>query len=165
MRYLVLWQALLIGAVVAVTAPPALAQKNEGIGLLGPRATTANPGSRVNRVRRGPPSDTTRRDGCQPANPSDEAKIDKLLCTNRTLRRKDERIARLTGELTRPLETAEQILTAHNAWLESRKPCAEKETDKAIVACLNPLYDTRLRDLEKLKGAEPTPEPSARRRK
>ena len=132
MRHVAFCLGLIALAATALPAPPAQAQKNEGMGVLGPtRLGGGGPRVDVNKpprrgVRRGP-----RRDTCRPANPSGEPAIDKAVCANRTLLRKDARIALLFEALQGKTEDAkaDEVIDAHNAWLESRKPCAEKDKD------------------------------------
>ena len=72
----------LIALAATFAAPPAQAQKNEGMGVLGPtRIGGGGPRVDVNkpRARR-----AARRPTCQPANPSGEPAIDKAICANRT---------------------------------------------------------------------------------
>jgi uncharacterized protein YecT (DUF1311 family) len=152
----------LVALAATFSAPPAQAQKNEGMGVLGPtRLGGGGPRVKVNKPRRGK---ATRRDTCRLANPSGEPVIDQAICGNRTLLRKDERIALLFDALKEAADEAkaEPLGAAHDAWLESRKPCAENE--KAIVACLSRLYDARLRELEKLTAeGKPKTEPETPR--
>jgi hypothetical protein len=167
MRHVAICLAMIIAAAAICAAPPAQAQKNEGMGVLGPtRLGGGGPRVDVNKpprrgVRRAP-----RRDTCRPANPSGEPAIDRAVCANRTLLRKDARIALLFEALQGKTEDAkaDEVIDAHNAWMESRKPCAEKDDDKAIVACLTPLYDARVRELEKLTGEKPEPRTPRRRK-
>jgi hypothetical protein len=158
MRHVAFCLGLIALAAAALPAPPAQAQKNEGMGVLGPtRLGGGGPRVDVNKPPRVSGRRAPRRGGCQPANPSGEPAIDRAVCANRTLLRKDARIALLFEALQGKTEDAkaDEVIAAHNAWMESRKPCAEKDDDKAIVACLTPLYDARLRELEKLTGTKP----------
>jgi uncharacterized protein YecT (DUF1311 family) len=166
MRHVALCLGLI--ALAAAFTPPAQAQKNEGMGVLGPvRVGGGGPRVDVNKPRRSTGRRAPRRGGCQPANPSGEAAIDRVICANRILMRKDERVALLFEMLSKKTEAAnaEAVVAAHDAWLESRKPCADKDKDSEIIACLIPLYDARVRELEQLTGTKPEPPPTPRRRK
>lgn len=168
MRHVAFCLGLIALAAAFSATPPAQAQKNEGMGVLGPvRIGGGGPRVDVNKPRRSTGRRAPRRGGCQPANPSGEAAIDRVICANRILLRKDARVALLFEILSKKTEAAnaEEVVAAHDAWLELRKPCADKDKDAEIVACLIPLYDARVRELEQLTGTKPEPPPTPRRRK
>jgi uncharacterized protein YecT (DUF1311 family) len=146
MRHVAVYLAMII-----VAAPPALAQKNEGTGVLTPRG-----------VPLGAPPPKPAPPPCKLGNPSGDTAIDKAICANATLLRKDRRVAPAFEALKRAVEQAKipQLETDQQAWLDSRKQC----TGADMVACLGRLYDARLGELEKLT-AEAKPKPETGKRK
>ena len=151
MRHVAFSLAMIIAA-AACSAPPAQAQKNEGTGVLAPRGVPLG----------APPPKPAPPTPCKLANPSGETAIDKAICANATLLRKDRRIALLFDALKRAAEQAKapQLEADQQAWLDLRKGCSGAD----MVACLGRVYDARLRELEKLT-AETKPKPETGRRK
>jgi uncharacterized protein YecT (DUF1311 family) len=150
MRHVAVYLAMIIVA-AACAAPPAQAQKNEGTGVLAPRG-----------VPLGAPPPKPAPPPCKLGNPSGDTAIDKAICANASLLRKDRRVAQAFEALKRAVEQAKipQLETDQQAWLDSRKQCSGAD----MVACLGRLYDTRLRELEKLT-AEAKPKPETGKRK
>ena len=105
MRHVAFCLGLIALAAAFSATPPAQAQKNEGMGVLGPvRIGGGGPRVDLNKPRRSTGRRAPRRGGCQPANPSGEAAIDRVICANRILLRKDERIALLFEILSKKTE-------------------------------------------------------------
>ena len=158
MRHVAVCLAMIIVA-AACAAPPAQAQKNEGTGVLTPRGIPLGappPNVAV------PPPKPLPLPPCKLGNPSGDTAIDKALCANASLLRKDRRIRSLFDALKRATEQdkAAQLDADQQAWLDSRKQCSGAD----MIACLGRLYDARLGELEKLT-AEAKPKPETGRRK
>ncbi len=109
MRHVAVYLAMIIAA-AAWAAPPAQAQKNEGTGVLAPRGIPLG----------APPPKAAPPTPCKLPNPSGDTAIDKAICANASLLRKDRRIASLFDALKRAAEQAKvaQLDADQQAWLE-----------------------------------------------
>ena len=151
----------LIALAATFAAPPAQAQKNEGMGVLGPTGSAAGSGRRQQAAaRRG--SGGAPRAAIPASRPIPAGSLRSTARSAPTgrccARTSASRCCSSYPEQEDRGRQAGRVVAAHDAWLDSRKPCAEKDKDTAIVACLTPLYDARVRELEKLTGGR-APQP------
>jgi uncharacterized protein YecT (DUF1311 family) len=137
-RHVAACLAMIIVAAALAPAPPALAQKNEGLGPLRPRGVGLGYRFRVE-----PRLDCKDRRKL--------GAIDRMVCASPKLLQKDSRLARELAALEDVVDEAKatELDAEQTAWLDGRKQCAGRRA----VACLNGLYDTRLREVREALDA------------